>query len=133
MPVQIARDRHGTTLSVCLAGLDTGSIEAALGPHIAPDAVLVTDGKYAYRDLAKAHGLMHEVLIAKAGERLRGQYHIQNVNAYISRLRQWIARFNGVATSYLDSYLAWYKMIDQIGEALTPTRQIGEAIGYSST
>jgi hypothetical protein len=30
-----------------------------------------------------------------------GSYHIQNVNAYISRLKRWICRFNGVATRYL--------------------------------
>ncbi len=133
MPVQIARDRHGTTLSVCLNGLDTSSIEAALGPHIAPDAVLVSDGKYAYRELAKAHGLMHHFLIASAGERRRGQYHIQNVNAYTSRLKQWIARFNGVSTRYLDSYLTWHRMIDSIGKKLTPQRHIGEAIGLTPT
>jgi len=31
--------------------------------------------------------------------------HIQNVNAYGSRFKQWLGRFNGVATKYLQSYL----------------------------
>ena len=38
-------------------------------------------------------------------------YHIQNVNAYDSRLKQWIKRFNGVATKYLESYLAWMRLL----------------------
>ena len=46
--------------------------------------------------------------------------HIQNVNAYISRLKRWMRRFNGFATRYLDNYLGWWRMIDRMGETLTP-------------
>jgi hypothetical protein len=31
--------------------------------------------------------------------------HINNVNAYHSRLKQWLTRFNAVATKNLPSYL----------------------------
>jgi hypothetical protein len=34
-------------------------------------------------------------------------YHIQNVNACDSRLKQWMGRFHGVATKYLENYLDW--------------------------
>jgi hypothetical protein len=40
----------------------------------------------------------------KGKERVRGLYHIQNVNSYHSRLKGWIKRFNGVAAKYLDHY-----------------------------
>ena len=53
---------------------------------------------------------MHIALNASAGERTDGSYHIQNVNAYISRLKQWMARFKAVATKYLASYLGWRRM-----------------------
>ena len=33
---------------------------------------------------------------------------MQNVNAYHSRFKQWLRRFNGVATSYLPDYLGWF-------------------------
>ena len=39
-------------------------------------------------------------------------YHIQNVNGLHSRLNQWIDRFKGVATKYLDNYLAWFLFVD---------------------
>jgi len=39
-------------------------------------------------------------------------YHIQNVNAYHSRLKRWMQRFNGVATKYLDNYLIWFRFLD---------------------
>jgi hypothetical protein len=34
-----------------------------------------------------------------------GAFHIQNVNAYDSRLKEWIRRFHGVATKYLENYV----------------------------
>ncbi len=133
MPVLIARDRHGTTHCAVLVDLSADSFKAALSPYIAPDAILVTDGWAAYGVLAQDDDLTHLSLVASAGERVLGRYHIQNVNAYISRLKKWMHRFNGVSTRYLHSYLAWHQMRDRIGNALTPHRQIGEATGYTST
>jgi hypothetical protein len=43
---------------------------------------------------------------------VKGVYHIQNVNSYQSRLKRWIDRFNGVATKYLQHYLAWFRYLD---------------------
>ncbi len=48
-----------------------------------------------------------------------GLYHIQNVNAYHSRLKGWILFFHGVATSYLAHYQGWRRMIEQFGNHLT--------------
>jgi hypothetical protein len=39
---------------------------------------------------------------ANGRERVKGIYHIQNVNSYHSRLKSWMERFNGVVTKYLD-------------------------------
>lgn len=50
-----------------------------------------------------------------------GVYHIRNINAYDSRLKDWMRRFQGVATRYLDSYLVWFRTIDQMrGVSLNP-------------
>ncbi len=46
--------------------------------------------------------------------RTKGFYHIQNVNNYHRRLKGWIQRFNGVATKYLDNYLAWFQTLESI-------------------
>lgn len=116
-----------------LVDLSADSFKAALSPHIAPDAVLVSDGRAAYGVLAEGDDLTHLSLVASAGERVLGRYHIQNVNAYISRLKKWMHRFNGVSTRHLRIYLAWYQMIDRIGNALNPHRHLGEAIGYHAT
>jgi hypothetical protein len=77
--------------------------------------------------------LLHIALNASAGERAYGIYHIQNVNAYISRLKQWLVRFKGVAKHYLPSYLGWRRMIEREGEALSPARFITYALPQTST
>lgn len=45
-------------------------------------------------------------------QRVKGVYHIQNVNSYHSRLKKWMYHFNGVAAKYLQHYLAWFRYID---------------------
>jgi hypothetical protein len=68
---------------------------------------------------------------------VEGIYHIQNVNAYMSRLKGWMARFTqaepsstaGVATKYLKSYLGLRRTIEREGQRLTPQRWIVCALG----
>lgn len=38
--------------------------------------------------------------------------HVANVYAYGCRLQDWLLRFRGVATFYLDNYLAWHQWVD---------------------
>jgi len=60
---------------------------------------------------AAAHELrvQHEPVNLRAGERVRGPWHIQNVNACHGRLKSWIARFRGVASDYL----GWFCALDR--------------------
>jgi hypothetical protein len=62
---------------------------------------------------ARHLGLEHHGLNTLRGERRRGAWHIQNVNAYHSRFKGWLQRFRGVATSYLPNYLGWYRALDR--------------------
>ncbi len=55
--------------------------------------------------------------------------HINNVNAYHSRLKQWLNRFNGVATNSLPSYLGWRRALEGWGQRLDPPNCIAGAIG----
>ena len=48
--------------------------------------------------------LTHVVVQCKQGLRIKcGAYHIENVNAYHSLLKNWTAHFHGVATRYLEN------------------------------
>jgi hypothetical protein len=45
------------------------------------------------------------------------------VNAFHSRLKNWMERFKGVATKYLDNYLTWFRFFDaRANEAMTAKR-----------
>jgi hypothetical protein len=56
-------------------------------------------------------------------------FHIQNVNAWDSRLKEWMHRFHGVSTRYLSHYLTWRHMIERLGETATPVAFVLDAAG----
>lgn len=113
MPVLVARDRSGATADFLLEAVSKRCLSEALKPRIHSDAILCTDGSAAMAAAANELRVQHEVLNLSAGERVRGPWHIQNANAYHGRLKGWIARFKGVATDYLQSYLGWFRALDR--------------------
>jgi len=117
VPALIARDRAGHTADAVLPDLGADAITAALGPVVAGDAVLCSDGAKAYAAFAAERGIRHEPINVAAGVRVRdGAFHIQNVNAYHGRLKGWMGRFNGVATRYLANYLGWRRTLERAAE-----------------
>ncbi|HIJ82766.1 MAG: hypothetical protein HW380_1878 [Magnetococcales bacterium] len=131
IPVLIARDRNGETFDVVLKGIDAKNLGDALKPIIGKDTLLCTDGSKAFKAMAKEAGIPHQALNIKAGVRVKEKiFHIQNVNAYDSRLKGWMRRFNGVATRYLDSYLGWRRFFEcHKDEVHNPKSWLIEAIG----
>ena len=57
------------------------------------------------------------------------ELHINNVNAYHGRLKEWMRRFHGVATANLPSYLSWRRTIEAFGETRTQGKWIMAAAG----
>ena len=120
--VLIMRDRSGNTAHEVLPGLTAPDFREAIEPHVAKDALLCSDGARTFSFATRKLGMLHEALNTGAGERIRdGVFHIQNVNAYDSRLKEWMHRFHGVSTRYLSHYLTWRHMIERFGEAATPS------------
>src|SRR3954447_13154739 len=115
VPALIARDRAGHTADAVLPDLGADAITAALGPEVAGDAVLCSDGAKPYAASAAERGIRHEPINVAAGVRVRdGAF--QNVNAYHGRLKGWMGRFNGVATRYLANYLGWRRTLERAAE-----------------
>lgn len=130
IPVLVVRDRHGETADFVLRGVGVEQIEPVLGPLLNHDMMLCTDGAAAYRLVAQHAGIAHRPINVSAGRRVVGGiYHIQNVNAYDSRLKQWMVGFHGVATRYLENYLGWHRMLDRLGQSVTPTVCLLSSIG----
>ena len=87
VPVLVPRDRSGATTDAVLENLQAASIHRVLRPVVAKDTVLVSDGADAYASFAAEKGIDHIGLVTSRGEHRRGVFHIQNVNAYHSRLK----------------------------------------------
>ena len=102
IPVLICRDRTASTTDFILEKDDRTHIYDALKPILATSTILCTDGSRAMIGVARKMGLTHRPVNLAAGIRvIAGVYHVQNVNAYGSRLKTWMRRFNGVATCHL--------------------------------
>lgn len=125
----VVRDRDGHTADFKLDKLDAAHVCAALQPLVDAEAVLCTDGAAVYAAFARRQGITHQVVQAKAGLRVRGAFHIQNVNAYHRRLKHWMERFHGVATKYLVNYLGWRRMLERYRRQIQPVHCLQEALG----
>jgi len=130
IPVIVARDRSGATIDAVLPYLDIASMTAALGHVIASGAELCCDGGKAISGFARRARIKTHVLPAPGAPKPDApQFHINNVNAYHSRLKEWMRRFHGVATENLPNYLSWRRTIEAFSTAATPDAWIRAAAG----
>ena len=130
IPVMVARDRSGATVDAVLPRLDTASITKALGSIIIRPAELCCDGGSAITAFARRAKLTFHVLPAPGTPKPEApELHINNVNAYHGRLKEWMRRFHGVATKNLPNYLSWRRTIEALGAAPTPQAWIKGAAG----
>ncbi|WBS04695.1 IS1595 family transposase [Pseudoduganella sp. SL102] len=121
--ILVARDRNRQTCDFVTGRgpVSAGQLMKHLKPVLAPDVLLVSDAAKAYRAFATQAGITHEAINVRAGIRAHGAIHIQGVNAWHSRFKTWLRRFNGVASRYLANYTGWQRLLD--GAALTTPRQ----------
>jgi len=130
IPILVARDRSGTTTDFVLADSRKGAVVAVLKPLLPPDAVVCTDGGGSIGQAVKDLRLEHHPVVTSKGIHAIGAWHIQNVNSYHGRLKGWMRRFHGVATSYLENYLGWFRALDRTPRsALQPAQLLNMAVG----
>ena len=108
-----AIDRTKSTLleSTCLASPKISDITRVLGPHIARDALLVTDFGKAFPGFARNLDLKHYPLEKRTSD--NESIHRQTVNSLHAQVKRFMRPFNGVATKYLDHYMTYYKWSGQ--------------------
>lgn len=111
--VLIARDRSGNTTDAILEKSKQNTIAEVITPVADKDALLCSDKKPAYIAFAKKYHFTLKTINVSKKEHTNGVVHVQNVNAYDSRLKTWMRRFNGGATKYLESYLGWMRLLDR--------------------
>ena len=97
---------HGEMTDEVLKDISEVSVTKVLKPVPAKEAVLCQDRNKSYLAFADTENIPHVRLTASNESRvIEKVYHIQNVNAYNSRLIGWMYRFNRVATKSFPNYL----------------------------
>lgn len=132
IPVLVVRDRSGQHADFQLEKLDTAHVGERLRPLIDADAILCSDSAAVYARFAKAEGITHRPINPSQKRRVDGPFHIQNVNAYDSRLKGWMIPFHGVATKYLTHYLGWRRLLERYKTLLNPLICLREALGRAA-
>jgi len=123
VPVFVATDRGGKIS--CRVSDTFNALRASEALSVVnKDAVLCSDGHRAYVTAARRLGLQHERIVHTDGGRVRGAFHIQNVNGAHSQFKTWIRRFNGVSTSRLPLYAAWFARIERFERESRSTNRV---------
>lgn len=103
-----SKTRQATTRIISeIERMNGETVIGVLKPLVSLDAVLCNDGAGVYGSFSKEQGVTHQVVLNSRGERVAGAYHIQPVNGYHRRLKEWMVQFHGVVTHYLKNYLGW--------------------------
>jgi transposase-like protein len=110
VPVVSLRDRSGYGADR-VAPEHLGNHARELYQHLKRDTLLITDGSTELCAAAKSRGeSAHLALPGKESRGLEGSpYHLQTVNGFHARLKNWMRRFHGVATKYLSNYVGWHR------------------------
>ena len=109
--VCVAADRNNHLVATCVnrAKPSGEDLVNALGSHIVPQSVLLCDGASAYNKLANKLECKKVVLVGHSSyDRL---YHLNTVNNLHSRIKEMLRQFRGVASQYLNRYLALFTII----------------------
>ncbi|MGK0441472.1 MAG: hypothetical protein ACJA0N_001270 [Pseudohongiellaceae bacterium] len=93
------------------------------------DIVLCTDGNSIDQTFTENEHIPHKRIAGlNNGHVVDGISHIQNINIYISRLKNWMVRLNGVVTKYLENYLGWRRVIGNKRIIFSPKYYLRQAL-----
>jgi len=119
--VFVGRDRNQNTIDYVFDQFNADNLSELLNDTLSKDVLLCSDSKPVYKRYTACNKIKHGYINLSKGEKVKKEIvHIQNVNAYHSRLKKWMDRFNGVATKYLESYLSWYRELDEFNMDTSP-------------
>jgi transposase-like protein len=114
--ILVARDRTKHTVAevATLGRMSTAILDELLTSKLQSGVILCTDEEPTFRKYCREQKLQHEkVHPGKKRYVTKEIYHIQNVNAYHQRFKSFLDRFRGVATKYLNHYVAYHRFMDE--------------------
>ena len=107
----VVTDRNKNVFAKCVnrAKPSSEDIIKALSAHISRKSVLLCDGAASYNQLADTLECKKIELIGH--ESYDKVYHLNTVNNLHSRIKRMLGQFRGVASKYLNRYLALFSVI----------------------
>ena len=75
--------------------------------HLDKQVIFISKASKSFRAFSKQENIEHITVKSNLDQRIKNTYHIQNIDAYKKILKNWLKRFHGVASKYLDHYLGW--------------------------
>lgn len=117
--VIVTRDRKSAIdMTVATMGrIRKSDIERAIGGRVKQGkAILCSDAHVSYKGFARDNRLEHHALKGIIKQRVKnGVYHIQHVNSIHNKIKKWLDNtFWGVSTKYLQQYLDWFRVKEQL-------------------
>ena len=107
----VATDRNKNMVAVCVnrARPSGDDLVHALSSHISRESVLLCDGATSYNKLADILGCKKIELIGH--ESYDKVHHLNTVNNLHSRIKNMFGQFRGVASKYINRYLALFTVV----------------------
>jgi transposase-like protein len=100
-------------------------VKKIVGKYIDKTNTICSDAHATYSGYTTENKIPHEILNSQKNERVKRKiYHIQNINNYHKRLKEWMIKFHGVATKYLRNYVSGFKIIDEVKNLTHKTEKI---------
>ena len=105
-------ERNGQSYGevVCSGSLTAKLLEDIIPKHVSPSSIVITDGLRAYQKYFKAAPQEHKAINAKI--RKSGVYHINHINNFHARFKDYMNGFKGVATKYLNNYVGLFVWLE---------------------
>jgi len=98
---------------VCKGRITKKAIHNGVGRYIdKPNSILCSDSHLSFQGYTRDQKIDHKCIFVRRKEFVVDKiYHIQNVNRIHKQLKEWMRKFNGVSTKYLQNYLNYYKIV----------------------
>jgi len=97
---------------VCRGKINAETLERALKDRIDESALVVTDDWRAYKKYFRTTKIEHKTFNARITHG-KGVYHVNNLNNYCHRLRDFLVAYKGVSTKYLNNYINLFSWIEE--------------------
>lgn len=119
--VMTAYERKSGSISntvVCKGRLTKKAVEKGVGKWLdKKDCILCSDSHSSFQLYAKNNNIEIKPIFVRRKEFvLEKIYHIQNVNRIHGQLKDWIRKFNGISTKYLQNYLNYFRLVSMAKE-----------------